>query len=194
VLVPDNSRRYTEFALKPVSVRLATPEDAEAIARLHVATSLAAYRPIFGDDYTGGDIDERIESWRRMLVGDLTLAWMPPEKTYLAVTADETIAGFCAVGPSRDAEPGDDGEVMMLYISPDFWRGGVGNLLFDSGTAYLRERGFSELILWVLEDNVRARSFYEKKGWRPDGAKKPSFSRPALSQVRYRVKAAATRA
>ena len=76
----------------------------------------------------------------------------------------------------------------MLYVAPDFWRAGVGNQLFDSGTAYLRGRGFPELVLWVLEDNERARRFYEKKGWRPDGAKKPSFSRPALSQMRYRVR------
>jgi GNAT superfamily N-acetyltransferase len=178
--------------LSPVTTRLAAPEDAEAIARLHVAASLAAYRPIFGNDYTGGDIGERIENWRRMLLGDLTLAWMPPEKTYVAVDENDVIAGFCAVGPSRDEPPGDDGEVQMLYIGPDHWRGGIGNLLFDSGSAYLRGRGFAELILWVLEDNVRARSFYEKKGWRPDGGRKPSFSKPVLSQVRYRVRAADT--
>ncbi len=29
----------------------------------------------------------------------------------------------------------------------------------------LAEAGFSEAILWVLDDNPRARSFYEKAGW-----------------------------
>ncbi len=167
------------------SIRLATPDDAEEIARLHVETSLFAYRPILGEDYTGGDIGERIEHWRRMLMGDHSLAWTPPEKTYVATTADEHIAGFCAVGMSRDDDRPDDGEVYMLYVSPDYWGAGVSSRLFDAGVTYLRERGFERLILWVLEDNARARRFYERNGWQPEGAKKPSFSKPALSQVRY---------
>lgn len=147
---------------------------------------MAAYRPIFGDDYDGGDIDERIDSWRRMLVGDLSLAWMPPEKTYVAIPEHGGIVGFCAVGASRDDDEGD-GEVHMLYVAPDQWRSGIGKQLLDAGTAYLRGRGFRGLVLWVLKDNARARGFYEKEGWRPDGFEKPSFNRPALSQVRYRL-------
>ena len=34
----------------------------------------------------------------------------------------------------------------------------------------LAEAGFSEAILWVLQGNDRARSFYEGEGWSPDGA------------------------
>lgn len=170
-----------------ISIRLATPDDAEAIARLHVETSLFAYRPILGHDYSGGDISERVDHWRRMLMGDHSLAWIPPEKTYVAVTADDRIAGFCAVGASRDEDRPDDGEVYMLYVSPDHWGGRVSNQLFEAGVAYLRGRDFAHLLLWVLEDNARARRFYERKGWQPDGAKKPSFSKPALSQVRYRA-------
>ncbi len=122
-----------------------------------------------------------------MLVQDPSLAWMPPEKTYVACLEDGAIVGFCAVGASRDDDPGADGEVQMLYVAPASWRGGVGQKLFDAGVAYLRARGFPELILWVLKDNIRARTFYEKNGWLPDGAEKPSFSKPDLDQVRYRL-------
>lgn len=167
-------------------IRLATPQDAEAIARLHVATSLAAYRPIFGEGYTGGDITERIVSWKRMLLGDLTLPWLPPEKTYVAEMEDGSIGGFCAAGASRDEDAGEDGEIHMLYVAPDYWRSGIGNALFKAGVSYLIERGFPQMVLWVLEGNTRARTFYEKHGWLPDGKRKPSASRPELSQVRYR--------
>jgi ribosomal protein S18 acetylase RimI-like enzyme len=172
--------------MRAVSIRLATPEDAEEIAWLHVHASLTAYRPIFGDGYSGEDLGERTDYWRRMLLGDLTLAWTPPEKTYVAITREERIAGFCAVGASRDDDGDGDGEVFLLYIAPEQWRAGIGQQLFEAGVAYLRERGFPSLTLWVLEDNIRARSFYEKNGWRPDGARKPSYRKADLSQMRYR--------
>jgi ribosomal protein S18 acetylase RimI-like enzyme len=34
----------------------------------------------------------------------------------------------------------------------------------------LRGRGFRTATLWVLESNDRTRRFYEKAGWKPDGA------------------------
>jgi ribosomal protein S18 acetylase RimI-like enzyme len=176
-----------EGPLSEYSIRNATPDDAEEIARLHVAASLKAYGPIFGPQYTGGDPAERTEMWRRMLMQDHTLAWTPPEKTYVAMTPDESIAGFCAVGASRDDDTPDDGEVYMVYVAPDHWKGGVGRKLFDSGVKYLKTRQFDRLTLWVLKDNVRARTFYERAGWIPEGKEKPSFSKPDLSQVRYRL-------
>jgi ribosomal protein S18 acetylase RimI-like enzyme len=176
-----------------VSIRLATPEDADEIARLHVATSLAAYRPILGEEYSEGELQERIEVWRRMLLGDYSLAMMPPEKTYVATTPDDRIAGFCAVGPSRDEDADGIGEVFLLYVAPDHWGRGISERLFEAGTVYLRERGFVTMTLWVLEGNDRARGFYAKKGWAPDGARKPSYRNPSLAQVRYRTPTPARR-
>jgi hypothetical protein len=47
---------------------------------------------------------------------------------------------------------------------------------------------YGDATLWVLDENVRARSFYERGGWRLDGATKDddrgSF---VLKEVRYRT-------
>ena len=51
------------------------------------------------------------------------------------------------------------------------------------------ERGIGELyaVLWVLEDNPRARSFYEAAGWSPDGAVKSDERWGVRApEVRYR--------
>jgi len=40
----------------------------------------------------------------------------------------------------------------------------------DRAVAALREAGVETARLWVLEENARARRFYEKRGWRPDGS------------------------
>lgn len=171
-----------------MTLRNATADDAEEIARLHLRTSLTAYAPIFGEGYSGGDVTERIENWRRMLVQDPSLAWQAPEKTFVAVDEDGRIAGFCAVGASRDEDASSDGEVYMLYVAPEHWGSDAGWRLFESGVGYLESRGFPELVLWVLVDNSRARAFYERAGWRPDGKLKPSFSKAGFSQMRYRLR------
>jgi RimJ/RimL family protein N-acetyltransferase len=41
-------------------------------------------------------------------------------------------------------------------------------------------------VLWVLEDNSRARRFYERGGWRPDGTTRvEKLSGEPVPQLRY---------
>ncbi len=42
---------------------------------------------------------------------------------------------------------------------------GYGHKLLDSVMQELKKRGFAEVFLWVLEENHRARTFYEKYGF-----------------------------
>jgi RimJ/RimL family protein N-acetyltransferase len=52
----------------------------------------------------------------------------------------------------------------------------------------LRRRGFTTATLWVLEDNPRARRFYEREGWVLDGEQREEeFLGVAISEVRYRI-------
>jgi ribosomal protein S18 acetylase RimI-like enzyme len=46
---------------------------------------------------------------------------------------------------------------------------------------------YGAALLWVLEDNPRARGFYERAGWAPDGVRKAEerFGVRA-AEVRYR--------
>jgi RimJ/RimL family protein N-acetyltransferase len=54
----------------------------------------------------------------------------------------------------------------------------------------MRSAGFRRATLWVIEENVEARRFYEAAGWRPDGLSKrgpmggfPGL--PVVNEVRY---------
>jgi hypothetical protein len=42
----------------------------------------------------------------------------------------------------------------------------------EQGEEELRALGHEQAVLWVLEDNPRARRFYEIAGWSPDGNKR----------------------
>ena len=50
----------------------------------------------------------------------------------------------------------------------------------------VRDRGHLEAILWVLDDNPRARRFYELAGWAADGtAREIELFGFHLPEVRY---------
>jgi len=52
----------------------------------------------------------------------------------------------------------------------------------------LRNEGFGEAILRVLEDNPRTRRFYELAGWRVDGGSKDEeWLGTLVREIRYRI-------
>jgi RimJ/RimL family protein N-acetyltransferase len=57
----------------------------------------------------------------------------------------------------------------------------------DGAVAGLAQFGYVEATLWVLDANARARRFYERAGWAPDGAVMTDDSRGfRIREVRYR--------
>jgi GNAT superfamily N-acetyltransferase len=51
----------------------------------------------------------------------------------------------------------------------------------------MRGRGVPDAILWVLQDNPRARRFYEREGWREDGAAESDYLGVTVALTRYRI-------
>jgi ribosomal protein S18 acetylase RimI-like enzyme len=70
---------------------------------------------------------------------------------------------------------------------PAAWDKGIGRQLMTTALDRFGEAGFDQVILWVLDSNVRARHFYEAGGWLADGAAKrdDSFGVP-MTEMRYR--------
>jgi ribosomal protein S18 acetylase RimI-like enzyme len=86
-------------------------------------------------------------------------------------------------GESRDDDARGLGEVYALYVDPASHRGGVGRMLMAEARRRLTEDGFSEAILWVLQGNSRARSFYEGEDWSPDGTSRIENPYDIVSKV-----------
>ncbi|MGB4332137.1 MAG: GNAT family N-acetyltransferase [Bacilli bacterium] len=61
---------------------------------------------------------------------------------------------------------------ICVYIFPPYWRQGLGAELLALGVSEIRKQSFKKAELWVLEENHRARRFYEKLGFRHDGAER----------------------
>ncbi|MFB9234390.1 GNAT family N-acetyltransferase [Plantactinospora siamensis] len=176
------------------TIRPETPDDAAAIAAVHVRAWQGGYRGLIPDE-TLGLLNPAAWAQRRRDNG--TADPDHPFRTLLACDAEGT-AGFTTFGPYRIDQDSDRldhayGEVLALYVDPARWGRGVGAALFAAARAGLAERGWTELRLWVLEDNHRARGFYERAGLVADGERstyqiKRSAGRPPLGlvEVRYR--------
>ena len=139
----------------------------------------SAYEHVFGAERLAGvTVEQRLPMWRQIL--------NDPSQTALVVE-DETgrLVGWCTVAPSRDADA--DGELWGIYVLQEAWGTGAGTALLVAGTDVLGELGYREAILWVLEDNPRARRFYERAGWALDGARKAESRWGVRApEVRYR--------
>jgi GNAT superfamily N-acetyltransferase len=153
-------------------IRHGTREDAQGVARVHVRTWQAAYAGLLpSDGLSRMSVDRAAEQWQAH----------PP----LVAEEDGEVVGFASVGASRDEDA--DGELFAIYVEPGRWGTGVGRALIHAAEARPRERGYRDVILWVLEDNPRARRFYEAAEWHLDGARRPiDVLGVSVPEVRYR--------
>lgn len=168
-------------------VRTARVEDAESIGRIHTVAWQVGYEHVFGAERLATmDVEERIARWRQRLAGKGDAI----EGIELLVVEDDEreVVGWAASGRPEGDDTLDTAELYGLYVDPATWSQGAGAALMRVTLERLADRGFHEAILWVLEDNPRARGFYERRGWHPDGTTKTEtfFDVPVLV-VRYRV-------
>lgn len=167
-----------------MKVRSATPTDASRIAEVHVATWRVAYRGQVPDAFLAGlSVERRTSAWKEIIGAT---SW-PSTGVLVAENDAGEVAGFAHVCASRDDDARPDvGEVTSIYVAPDAWRRGAGRMLLDAATASLQAAGFTIVTLWVLDSNDPARRFYERMGWRPDGAVKVDDRGDfALRELRY---------
>ena len=123
----------------------------EAYADLVPADLLAARR---------AGRDARIERWRSIVPAGSS-------STLLAWSGDRLV-GFSSTGTGRDDDAGlPPLELMALYVRASAYGTGVGSALLEAAI------GSADAYLWVLDGNARAIAFYERQGFRFDGATKP---------------------
>lgn len=141
-----------------VTFRRAEMSDAAAGARLHRECWREAYGPHVDPGLLAARLGD-VGRWEQAWVQQLTQG----APRTLAVHGGELI-GFAVAGPSRENEQ-TPLELYALYVRQAWWGTGVGQELLD------REIRDEPCTLWVLERNPRARAFYVRNGFVPDGAR-----------------------
>lgn len=147
-------------------IRTASEPDARAIARIHWDSWVSTYTGVFPQ----ASFDEFPLERREALWSDMARAARDDpaaRRRLLIADAGGDVQGFACVGPWRAnggmPEENDVGELWALYVRPDRMRCGVGAALWGGATAWLREKGFREMRLWVIAGNA-AVAFYLRQG------------------------------
>jgi GNAT superfamily N-acetyltransferase len=174
-----------------VVIRSASTADAAQIAAVMRDSWFAAYdgiiAPAIIDRATAPDGGARIRQsfrtrpWQRMIAA-----------------VEDGIVGYASFGPERDVlggrwpypltPAGSDGQVAelyALYVHPTRWSTGTGRALMDRVLARVRMAGYARITLWVLEANARARRFYQRAGFAPDGARHVLDDLGGVTEIRY---------
>lgn len=88
----------------------------------------------------------------------------PNQKTLVCVE-DGQIVGTSCFGSSRFEQFLGWGEVISIYLLPECMGKSYGKRLLETVVTELRKQGYANVFLWVLEENSRARHFYERFGF-----------------------------
>ena len=172
-------------AIPRPAVRAATVRDADQVADIHVRSWQAAHADLFPQTCLDSLYAARpTQCWRATLGGT---DW--PKAGVLVISPEKEVLGFAGFGPSRD--DGEDqalvGEIRDIYLIPEAWGKGIGRRLMSTALARLASAGYSQVTLWVVASNARARSFYTHGGWIEDGARKCEVGQGfPIEEVRYR--------
>lgn len=167
--------------LAEVTVRIASVEDAAPIAQVHIASWREAYTGVIADDYLATlDVDERADWWREHLADD------SGQMQVWVAEGDGAVVGFASLAPSRDEDAERDTlEIPAIYLEPSAWGLGVARELMRTVVAAVPEN--TSVTLWVLDANERARHFYRRNGFSPDGVDRlEQIGGQTYRELRYR--------
>jgi ribosomal protein S18 acetylase RimI-like enzyme len=182
----------------PIEIRPASAADEPAITQIRQETWLTAYAQIIDPEIIERVTAPRGHASPAPRPDRTSLVAEAPQAEAAAVADARVIVGYASYGPERSvasaasvgsggpggsggsgAKPGaltpaglagETGELYTLYVAPAHWSTGAGRALTDAALDGLRAAGYRRVVLWTLTENARARRFYDKAGFAPDGA------------------------
>ena len=166
-------------------IRRARVADAPRIAQMHVESWLETYTGIVPEEILAAlSVPRRTLAWESILRDP---AGHDDSVVYLKEMGC-VVAGFGACSGQRDTDlkvRGFDGEIGAIYVLRCFQKQGIGRTLMKELAADLIGRGSRGIALWVLNENTRARRFYEKCGGELIGERKDVRGSVILTEVAY---------
>jgi diamine N-acetyltransferase len=154
--------------LNDLTIRLATPEDAAMLADLGARTFSAT----FAKDNTPDDMTTYLESSfnQQKIASELADAGA----TFFIAEVEQKPCGYAKLKMGELPACITNSktiELERIYTLPEFFGMGVGDALMQSCFEAAKQIGFEAVWLGVWENNLRARAFYRKLGFREVGDK-----------------------
>jgi GNAT superfamily N-acetyltransferase len=134
-----------------MQLRAATPDDIDGCVDVQRRSAVVGYSHIFDQAVYPFPADVVRAEWVARFADDVAVT---------VATDGAEILGTVSVRPPR---------LESLFVVPDCWGHGVARSLHDEAVRQISDAGWRSAELDVMVDNDRARRFYEKHGWVPDG-------------------------
>ena len=161
------------------TIRYANVDDAKILGEIHSKSWKITYKGIVSDKILDNITVEKREKYFEKA---LTESWEEDALIY----KDDIAVGLICLGKCRDLDKEPYyGEIWGIYLLPEYWHSGIGTQLINWGVNELKIRNYTKVTLWVLEDNLNARKFYEKMGFHHDGTIKEITIGKMLKEYRY---------
>jgi len=129
-------------------------DDRMKISKIYEESWKYAYKDIIPKEYL-----DCIEKGKWATVLDL------PEWNTVVCIEDEKYIGTSSFSSSRFPEYPSYGEIISIYMCPEYMDKGYGTKLLKYVMEELSGQGYSKVLLWVLDDNYLAKKFYERNGF-----------------------------
>lgn len=129
-------------------------DDRNELSNIYEQSWRKAYRGIIPQDYL-----EAIPK------GQWNKNFDIPGWSTIVCIEDGNFIGTSSFSKSRFDKFPDSGEIISIYLLPEYMKKGYGSYIFDFVLKELKNQGYKKVFLWVLEENTNARKFYESKGF-----------------------------
>ena len=142
---------------KYIMIRKAKVQDISRIAEIIVFGKRVAYRAIFQNDEVSFNEIQVVSLWKEYNE-------YPEQVGNMLVFDDGIIKGVINCRPVEN-----EVEICEFYVESFFKGQGIGQKLLEHVVAEAKKSEKARIFLWVLEENVSARRFYEANGFHANG-------------------------
>lgn len=148
--------------------------DEETLAYIQIESWKSGFKDILKDEILQNctQMDKVTAMYRRFLEQDMGNGYLLRVKG-----KPHCIAWW---GKTRENDMPGYAELMCIHSLENQWRKGYGSKMMETVLCDITNSGYSKVMLWVFEDNTRARLFYEKHGFITKGKIKPNLEQKEI--------------
>lgn len=160
-----------------IDIRKASQQDAGAISAVHHEAWMGAYSGIIPHKALFRMVGKRGVNWWQSAIRRAA--------NVLVVEIGGSVVGYATLGRNRARELPQKGEIYELYLKPEYQGVGLGSRLFNAAREHLAAHDLSGTVVWALEDNAGALSFYSGLGGRDIAEGVEVFDQKALRKIAF---------
>lgn len=159
-------------------IRRVAPGDEAILAYIQTESWKAAFKDILAEDVLNRctNFDRAKQMYRGLL----------EEKKGNGYILEINGKGHCIAwwDASREADMEGFAELICIHSLQDNWGKGYGSKMMDKVLEDIAAAGYTKIMLWVFEENERAKKFYEAKGFVKSEKSKVSLNAVEVMYVR----------